>query len=48
MTAALAFYTDVHPHSDDLPTVRSTWMLLFHFYNIMQLKSFGVHTRSPS
>ena len=44
---ALALNSDVHPHSNDLPAVRTAWMRLFHFDHVIQAKFFIRQHCSP-
>lgn len=43
VTASDAFDADVHSHTDYFPAVCTTWMGLFHFYNIIQCKGLWLH-----
>lgn len=47
MVATLAFDPNIHAHPDNLPPIRATWMLLFHFHYIMKIEFFFFQFLSP-
>ena len=47
MAAAFAFNPDIHAHPDNLPAIRSAWMRLFHFDNIMKIEFFLFQVSFP-
>lgn len=45
---ALAFNFDISAHTHDLPVVTAAGMLLFHFYDISQVKNLSFHSSPPN